>query len=59
MVCSDTRPPSTQPGASRYLRVSVIERCSDLGGNLIKEIAEGAFQGLTLVAYDTDYGVTL
>ena len=31
--------------------LSVIGRCSDLGGNLIKEITEGAFQGLTLAAF--------
>ena len=37
----------------------VHARCRDLGGNLIKEITEGAFQGLTLAAYHSYDAVTL
>ena len=33
----------------------VIQWRSDLSGNLIKEITEGTFQGLTLEAYKTDW----
>ena len=39
--------------------MSAIERRSDLGGNLIKEITKGAFRGLTLAADDSYWGVTL
>ena len=56
---TNTRPLSARPGALRCLCASVVERCRDLGGNLIKEIAEGAFQGLTLAAYNSGYDVTL
>ena len=37
----------------------VHARCRDLGGNLIKAITEGAFQGLTLAAYRSTDDVTL
>ena len=48
LVYTNTRSPSTWPSALRCLCVFVIERRRDLGGNLIKEIAEGAFQGLKI-----------
>ena len=51
--------PAARPGALRCLHVSVIERRRDLGGNLIKEIAEGAFQGLTIEAYSSYSYATL